>query len=355
MKKLFIAAMALATIVSCSKDGTDTELTSKMKSVSITIENAQNVTRGVTAPTGNSNFACATNKTLSVVFTDRNENLVKSYALTEGKGSGLVYTFHALPESVTGFFVIGTGGGKIANLPTSIDAAVEMWKDESAVVNKENTAVVVYGACTDLGTPTDCTDPDSGEKYKLYKGSVTVAPYLARVEISAITCNDLGAANIDNDPLTLGYETLTLRELAIADDMKETFNNVTMTANITGTPAAAQPVSTNAGEGKVWSWNVTPGKASDYLVSLTLDVASDYYKVNSPTRTIKATSYNGVSGAGVTANQAVAEFQSGHIYKMTVPFSEQDLHDNSTSICVEVTVTIQDWVVNFITPVFGNN
>ena len=38
MKKLFIAAMALATIVSCSKDDADTVLTSKQKSVKIILK-----------------------------------------------------------------------------------------------------------------------------------------------------------------------------------------------------------------------------------------------------------------------------------------------------------------------------
>ena len=41
MKKLFIAAMALATIVSCSKDDADTVLTSKQKSVTVTIQNSK--------------------------------------------------------------------------------------------------------------------------------------------------------------------------------------------------------------------------------------------------------------------------------------------------------------------------
>ena len=51
MKKLFIAAMALATIVSCSKDDADTVLTSSKKAVSITIANGVSGTRALVEET----------------------------------------------------------------------------------------------------------------------------------------------------------------------------------------------------------------------------------------------------------------------------------------------------------------
>jgi hypothetical protein len=46
--------------------------------------------------------------------------------------------------------------------------------------------------------------------------------------------------------------------------------------------------------------------------------------------------------------------ESGHIYKMTVPFNESDLDDESSRICVDVTVEIAEWIVHHITPSFGN-
>jgi hypothetical protein len=40
---------------------------------------------------------------------------------------------------------------------------------------------------------------------------------------------------------------------------------------------------------------------------------------------------------------------------MTIPFTESLLDDNSSLICVEATVTIEDWVVvDDVKPEFGN-
>ena len=352
MKKLFIAAMALATIVSCSKDDAgDAVLESSKKSVTVTINNYAKSTRHVTNATpakDAEDLVCASSSTLTIVFTDGG-NLVKSFTLSEGTpanqtGDG-TYTFHALPESVDGFFVIGSKRALLTTIPTTKTAAEEAWKADQE--DAEWNDIVVYGASE--GWKKDGTCTNNGHEYALYKASVTVSPYKARVEVTEISCADLGDKNrdtADDTPdylTTLGYEKVTVTSFGInGEEMQTLSENNVMTAD----PAVK---SLKPAEGKVWSWNIDPAATSNHLLTLNATVdAQPYYQVSDATRTITAEKYT--SGGADLAN-----FESGHIYKMTIPFTESLLDDNSSLICVEATVTIEDWVVvDDVTPVFGN-
>lgn len=352
MKKLFIAAMALATIVSCSKDEGDAVLESSKKSVTVTINNYAKSTRHVTNATpakDAEDLVCASSSTLTIVFTDGG-NLVKSFTLSEGApdanqtGDGK-YTFHALPESVDGFFVIGSKRATLTTIPTTKDDAEEAWMADQE--NAEWNDIVVYGASE--GWTKDGTCTHNGNEYALYKASVTVSPYKARVEVTEISCTDLGEKNRDKDLTTLGYEKVTVTSFGIANaDMQNlTDDNVMDTKQ---NDDASDDVKTIVPPtGKVWSWNIDPAATSNHLLTLNATVnALPYYEVSVANRTIKATKYT-------AGNADLANFKSGHIYKMTIPFTESDLDDESSLICVEATVTIEDWVVvDDVTPVFGN-
>ena len=136
MKKLFIAAMALATIVSCSKDDAgDAVLESSKKAISITIANAVPATRAVpskdavavggagTIKAQEGNQAAASTDELVVLFANKGGNVVEAIALKNGdvatdgnvandanakpdvKGK-YTYTFHNVHESVTQVAVV---------------------------------------------------------------------------------------------------------------------------------------------------------------------------------------------------------------------------------------------------------
>ena len=340
MKKLFVAVLAIAGLVACNNESEDLVISSSKKSVTISIENLIADTRHETAPSNDTDgdLVCATNETLNVVFVDASGNKVttKSFAsatAVEDAAGKFNYTFHALPESVKNFFVIGSRAKALD--AASVDAAEEMWKanQESA----EWKDIVVYGLCADFKNTNTLCEFD-GSKYALYEGSVKVAPYKARLEISAISCADLGDKNRDNDPVSLGYETVNVTEIGFTGLTAQTLNE-TMTA----VPAVKV---INSPEGKVWSWNIDPASANNHLVYLKATVdAGEFYEVTSPERRIEATKYT-KEGANVP------EFEAGNIYKMTIPFSESDLDDNSSLICVDVTVEIASWVVHHITPEF---
>ena len=40
---------------------------------------------------------------------------------------------------------------------------------------------------------------------------------------------------------------------------------------------------------------------------------------------------------------------------MNINFNEENLDESNEAICVEVTVKVANWVVEEVTPVFGNN
>lgn len=355
MKKLFIAAMALATIVSCSKDEGASVLESSKKSVTVTINNYAKETRHVTDATpakDAEDLVCASSSTLTIVFTDGGK-LVKSFTLSEGKPDGQTgdgtYTFHALPESVDGFFVIGSKRATLKTIPTTKDAAVEAWKADQE--DAEWNDIVVYGEHENWTPSNDCTE----DGYALYTADVTVKPWKARVEVTEISCTDLGVKNRDTaadtpDYLTtLGYEKVTVTSFGIANaDMQDlSENNVMDTKQDDDTSNDVKTIVPPTGE--VWSWNINPAATSNHLLTLNATVdAQPYYEVSSEDRTITATKY--------TANNTdLTNFESGHIYKMTIPFTESDLDDESSLICVTANVIIEDWVVvDDVKPVFGN-
>ena len=339
MKKLFVAVLAIAGLVACNNESEDRDISTSQKSVTISIENLIADTRHVTAPSNESgDLVCATNQTLNVVFVDANKNRVvtKSFAsatAVQNEAGKFNYTFHALPESVKGFFVIGSRAAALD--ATSVDDAEKQWKANQEAAEWNN--IVVYGLCKDWAPNGTCTYDN--HEYACYKGSVKVAPYKARLEISAISCADLGEKNRDDNPLSLGYETVNVTEIGFTGLTAQTLNE-TMTA---ADPAVKV---INSPAGQVWSWNIDPATANTHRVYLEATVdANPFYQVSNAGRRIEATKYT-------KGDADVLNFEAGNIYKMTIPFSESDLDDNSSLICVDVTVEIATWVVHHITPEF---
>lgn len=359
MKKLFVAVLALAALAACNKEEADLVLDSSKKSVTISVANLSSDTRYETTPSNDAgeDLVCATDATLNVIFTDASSNKVTAVLLNSGiyDAANKTYTFHQLPESVKGFFVVGSRAKALDY--ASVSAAEAAWKADQQ--GAEWNDVVVYGLCEDWANDNGATCQVEGKEYLLYTGSVKVAPYKARIEISAINCDDLGDRNRDYikdgegndttelDLTTVGYEKATVTKMGIKDTLTELTNLGTMTAD----PAvkALYPAT-----GKVWSWNVDPAAVADYLVYLDVTVdAEPFYSVVNAERSIKAEKYAATEAdlEGVVDGY-ITEFLSGHVYKMTVPFSEKDLDDSSSLICVEVSVEIADWVVHTITPEF---
>ena len=418
MKKLFIAAMALATIVSCSKDdGQDPVLSSSKKAVAIQITNAATSTtradysEGVTAQ--GKDEPCAKASELQVFFANNAGVIVEHYNLTAGvetsvageieddsdNVNGVTYMFHGVDQSVTQVAVARLDASKdddiIKNI-TNGTTNISVLEDRAESIEKNNNRAVaeiaLYGVDKSLtktnethtGSPVENNTHASNEEttYLVYTAHVEVVPAFARIEVTGVSCTDLGDENKDGiSDLITGYDEMILNTFTFTNSS----NNYSLDA-IKGVKFVGSYKKSTEADGtktwatvadadinrsiapatdKAWSWNVTPESAwSDMTLNLTVDAAD--YKVQVPNRdlVIGDLKYTGSetdpTALGFTKNTVdgkdvyyLSTYKKNHIYRFNIPFSETDLEDVNEDMCVSVTVDIVNWVVVPVTPVFG--
>ena len=413
MKKLFIAAMALATIVSCSKDDGASILESSKKAVSITIVNGVNDVRAaavVTTPVANDtnvggvgtiqdqadgeNKPCATVGELVVLFANANGTVEEAYSFasateTDGKNT---YTWHNVSESVTQVAVVrdvDENGDVNTNLTSFKGQNISTYKaaaeNVDAMENIDITDIDLYVSST-LGDSTGtCTVTDEHDNttwtYQLYKVDVTIAPTIARVEIIGISCDVaecdehtnhvshvLGGTTLAAAQGTLvsgGYDQLALTNIkwgeseeysytfGTADVLKGIYaGNGNTTArpitNYVPTEAVAEGATAD-GTADAIVWNINPTAKvpqigeGNYPMVLTMEASAYDYTVVNTTKTLS-----------IGFGEAITSFAPGKIYRLAIPFGENNLDESNESICVEVKVIIANWVVVPVTPEFGN-
>ena len=377
MKKLFIAAMALATIVSCSKDEAPVQVDLSNKSVKVTINNLASTTRAEGGETLNGKEeACADASELIFLFCDAGGKVIEPRKLSEAQvkapdGTGAedtedAYIFHKLPENVTQIGVIAN----VTSAPESLADAVALWQNEANLVAKEYTDVVAYsipangnGIALKQNGECEVTEGNAKHKYPLFEADVTITPYMARIEIGHIGCKDLttgdneGYSKIGITSLSLAGGDLAINNNINGDATAPTTTNKPYTVKM-GTFANADAVIgdyvltaahkaeddgnvvTPVTEGKqCWSWNILPQKVSNLTTNIY--VVGDGYKVptGSENKTVTINSYK-------VENKTISTFDAQNIYKFNIDFSEDNIDDTNNYICVDVDVTIAKWVVN---------
>lgn len=411
MKKLFIAAMALATIVSCSKDEGASVLESSKKAVEITISNYMPDTRAITNPTATevtANEKVGTIEDFTTAGTDEtplvaaeanqlvvlfanNANIVEhAYALSgETVGTNGTYTFHNINESVTQVAVVrkvnyansaysydtNTSGFVGTNLDTYKTAALTEYTDNRSIEWMD-----LFAASGQLTQKEQCTvtpnDHTQGYTYWLYKAEVDVKPMLARVEITNVQCTDLGETTADaaiGVQVSGGYDHLTLDTLTFGTNKTYDFKNYVLkgaycgTAQVNGAvcDAAAKNYydaiyNGTANNGKVIAWDIsvnTPYPAVEQVTegdaTVSRPVAATALKIAMTAFAHDYTVVNTDKTLSVGFNGATT-FEAGKIYQIAIPFTESNLDKSNEAICVNVNVKIANWVVVPLTPVFGN-
>lgn len=393
MKKLFIAAMALATIVSCSKDDGAAVLESSKKAVSITIVNGASETRAVeeiaafdtndggvgTIQDQAKADACAKTSELVVLFANKagtvedarsfaSATVVKDENGEEIKGK-YTYRWHGISESVTQIAVVRYDEIETTDLDSYKGTDLSVYQKAAADVDKmENidiTAINLYVAA-DLNLAGDCqieTSEHVFTTYKLFTADVIIAPTIARVEITGIACDggdpktgdELGATTLaaaKGELKSGGYDKLTLGSIVWGAKDEYTFdlNDFVLEGIYAGegntTPIKRKDYS--AGDGKAITWNIDPSAEVPQIGKnpMVIDMkafAHDYKVVNED------------KSLSIGFGEKVQKFAPGNIYRMSINFGENNLDESNESICVEVKVTVTDWVVVNVTPVFGNN
>lgn len=397
MKKLFIAAMALATIVSCSKDDGDAVLTSSKKAVSITIANGVSGTRALIEPTkttaggGQGTILPQENKQVAanidelvVLFANRNGDIVHAYAFsnatiaedvdqapnvagdanTEGKYS---YLFHNIHESVEQVAVVRYA----TNTTTDqyLNTNLKEYADAAAVedLDADLSALNLYGSSSIITDGSTCKVKDFAAnghvteyEYKLYTASVKVAPALARVEIVGISCLDLGnttLTNVTDATKTGGYDELALERIYFGDQDEEGdkpyYYNFAAEDVLMGVYAgqrsttARDLVSYSPDKDKAIAWNISPNVPIPSVgtpMVLSMEASAYDYKVISEDKTLTINGFE----------ENITKFEPGNIYRMNINFNEENLDKTNDAICVDVTVTIANWVVINVTPEFAN-
>ena len=403
MKKLFIAAMALATIVSCSKDEGDTFLTSNKKSVAITIANSQMGTRGgaagETTKVEDKEYA-ATVDQLTVLFLNNSEQIVESYALSAGTEENtsadtqgvITKRFHGVSESVNKVAVVRYNGSVAAG--TKYSEIVAAAKNEAATAFSAPTTetepgttpegttnlntdvqsiILTSGQAVTLGEGGECEY--NGHTYTLYKATVNVAPAFARFEIHSVAVTNLGQTT-NTDGTVSGLDEVKLGLLTFGDG--ETGPYTHDFTGTTGTTFWGDYKSRKSGdwadsegdnivtswtpaEGKAISWNMLPTsvKAPTYnvendvetisnpmVLNVTVDAADMYIQDKTRTVTVKGLK---------DGENPVTEFIAGKVYTLNLVFDESHISDPDVAqICVEATVNVSQWTVVPVTPEFKN-
>lgn len=383
MKKLFVAVLALAALAACQKENTldVPALDSNCKSVSLVIAN-QAETRvdtnaGHTAAGANGQLAVLENEDLRILFADasgavlmdlqlvgQNENEKHEEVLAGNYVPGVSkteneYVWHNVPAAVTQIAVVRY---EVDDFDVAFEAGKRNLTDyeklatsETLNLQRELEDICLYVDST-LTKDTTAAHKVNGVDYYYYRATVEVAPYFTRFEIHNVQCDDLGDLNKDLDANTFGLDKLVLGDLTWG-------GKYAISATELGTLYGSYKTPEN---GKnyvkpatgVWSWNLDPeglnipSETNPLLLPMVVSaydytVAGYEAALGGANRSIKVVALQDENGNAITS------FQKENIYVLDLSFDESDIAGQE-GICVAVTVTIADWTVVPVNPVYGN-
>ena len=402
MKKLFICALALASVVACSKDDAQgPALDSQNKSIAITITNSGNATRGITDK-GVHGDAVAEADDMQILFADASDVILKVLPLAGGDGvhatdpadnlgsytagaskteedGTTTYVWHNVPAAVTKVAIVRDIMGDVEIEPgtTTLADVEDAADDEAANIDRELNQIFLFGKDDQLTSNGDCVVVD-GIEYKYYLGEVRIAPLFTRFEINSIQCTDLGDDNADDNINTFGFDELYLKSLVWNTTTSTTSYTIPLAEGATtlGTlwgsynPATASGYDTNTNTvadtrynyvtadmkapketDKVWSWNIMPATFKD--MKLVFGGAAYDYALADNEVELNVTGLAATEGA-TTSDAASIEWKAENIYRIDLKFVENNLGGKS-GLCVQVNVEIATWTVNTVHPVFGTS
>ncbi len=346
MKCFFnVVAVALATmaLISCNKEQTQNE-TGLMKSVEVDIANILTTRSSGTA------IADGTKVTLNdcqIFFTD-GTNLFKGQ-LADGKEAEHFFSgatvptsavrYHFLPSGVNKVVVVGNMGEALT--PANL-AAIE--KDLLIADEQDAANLSLYGesGLTLAG--------DSDEHTPLYKATVNLVPRVARLEVSGFECT------FSETPL---YQKIVPTKMVlnnwygkakyVATTASEQMNKTITDANVFGwvnpltgvwyadaiSGVELTPAKPAAEPSPVFVYHTFPTTVPQIVVTSLNDDAPTYLVTN---------------GMKTTGDVAVTAFEAGKIYKLAFKF--KDTSFNQPQKCIDVTVTVANWQVVPVVPVF---
>ena len=399
MKKLFVAVLALAALAACNKDSEMQFIESNKKAIEISIANYVENTRVIDAPKDSevngdgqdgtieaqaaNKYAAAKSEELVVLFANNANVVEQAFALNGLTATDGKYLFHDINESVTQVAVVRkvdtatkadgawtytydiTPANFIGdNLSAYRSAALVEYADNRGVDGMDLFAVSGLTGSTEGDGTCTVTDQHANKTYTyaLFTAIVEVKPMLARVEVTRISCTDLGettfkAANgviEDGKVVSGGFDELVLGTIKFGGEKNYTYDlNDFVLKGVyeKGNKETKRKLTYfEAGEDDTKyavAWNIATKTAYPLVASnaMTLDMVASAYDY---------TVVNTAKNLTIGFDKAGTKFEPGKIYRVAIDFKESNLDESNEAICVEVKVVIAEWVVVDVEPTFKN-
>lgn len=361
MLSAFTAAMVL---ISCNKSET-TPMSGNLKSVEISLENVEFITKGAGISEDLKNTELKLN-TVQLFFTDGTNIYTPKTA--DGKEDAKTYlnaaditggnlAFHYLPAAVNRVVAVGNQDMMAA---TSL-SALNFELDIDTQQDPYDLTLFAEGAITQKKAE-DHNSGTNAHETDVYTVHLSLAPRIARFEINGIQCN------FSNPAL---YSSIEIHQIAFADYFQ--FNNSRTNTNTTVRAIDMQSLSTifsylNSKTVQAWhndlfndsevlkltpdsvesakadvnlAYNFFPGVGAypRFVLNLTTDGTLPAY--------IATSKFRMVDGTELQAK----DFKSGYIYRIeSFAFSDTDLTHQER--CVEITLSVVKWNVVTVIPEF---
>jgi hypothetical protein len=345
--KLFVGAIA-ATIMlaSCAKGDNNVSADTSKKSVAVKIANlATPETRAAGAITPNGT-AVVEAADLTAFFYAGNEYAdTRALAGTYDEDND-EYVFNGLPGNVTKVIFTNMTQTQATAWLTSgtLPSDMATWNPASGNVKKTPVIGVNAADFTYVDQITQGT-----VSYRHYQTSLTVNAVFARIEISGIECTDMGEERFN----TLGLEAIGMMygNDKAAWDAVNAWQKDSFTSTVLGD---------NALDG-VYVYNVAPGAVPSIVLSVIEAGTTSQYpnlveNLGWPYRVKTGALY---TGSVIDEANKIDALEAGAIYQIKYSFEDEDVKpwdgpEPSELICVDVEVTIANWVVKpVITPEFN--
>lgn len=387
MKIRNFTLMAIAStmaFVSCSKEGANGPQDERSRAVTVKLGNPDlrslqpQTTSGATAKLSKAQvfFFDGSGNTVTLA-TDYETPLYYETNPSGESGNGDIATltgddgvvFHNLPKSVEKVVITG-------NLNKTTTTSLSKLKDVTVnlVDQLDVDNLVMFGESSTL-EPIG-TDNENHTNY--YKATVELTPLISRIEITEVTCSDLGEIVEDKTPMYsqlditqiaiagfhstgslggvntkllakisdegngmnefLGIETATTAKPAYCFDMLTGENTITLTQD-----AKSKTFTTATDAPAAYAYHVFPGTVPQIMLNME---ATPVDASSAQPRYIAAEKYTGDNSWG-----DASVFKPGYIYKVKFIFTEPKVGQFDTK-CIMVIASITPWQITTLTPNF---
>lgn len=281
------------------------------------------------------------------------------------------YIFHEVDPAINKVIVLGNTSGEAIDYTNVASIKASIMKAE---VEQDMTNVLLYGEGTLIASTEPSPIPHLGST-DYYTSTVNLSPLVSRLEIGKIQCSDLGTNYISFKLGGIGLIDFALQcniGRTVFSDVLSIYNGTTGMISETGHPAP--PGGYEFGVSGPIQW------AYDQITSMPLfDEAADvYYANNDPTKVFgysfipiigafpnvklhlaeviaqETTSFEWVSTKTFNGLDLSQHPKPGYVYQFDFVFQEANIgpYDPDAKICVGVNVTVDQWVIQSLTPVF---